>query len=84
MKKKLNIPKDFRKDFKDRKDFDEFFSELFKEGLNQMLKAEIIEKAIFGPVTTDILASVVQLHPNCELLFEPVAASHVKDKINHS
>ena len=25
MKKKLNIPKDFWKDFKDRKDFDEFF-----------------------------------------------------------
>ena len=28
MKKKLNIPKEFWKDFKDRKDFDEFFSEL--------------------------------------------------------
>ena len=26
---------------KDRKDFDEFFSELFKEGINQMLKAEM-------------------------------------------
>jgi transposase-like protein len=43
MKKKLNIPKDFWKDFKDRKDFDEFFSELFKEGINQMLKAEMTD-----------------------------------------
>lgn len=43
MKKKLNIPKDFWKDFKDRKDFNEFFSELFKEGLNEMLKAEMTD-----------------------------------------
>lgn len=43
MKKKLNIPKDFWKDFKDRKDFDEFFSELFKEGINQMLSAEMTD-----------------------------------------
>lgn len=43
MKKKLNIPKEFWKDFKDRKDFDEFFSELFKEGINQMLKAEMTD-----------------------------------------
>ena len=43
MKKKLNIPKDFWKDFKGREDFDEFFSELFKEGLNQLLKAEMTD-----------------------------------------
>jgi len=43
MKKKLNIPKDFWKDFKDRKDFDDFFGELFKEGINQMLKAEMTD-----------------------------------------
>jgi len=43
MKKKLNIPKEFWKDFKDRKDFDEFFSELFKEGINQMLHAEMTD-----------------------------------------
>lgn len=41
MKKKLNIPKDFWKGFKGREDFDDFFSELFKEGVNQMLKAEM-------------------------------------------
>ncbi len=43
MKKKLEIPKDFWKDFKDRKDFDELFSDLFKEGINQMLKAEMTD-----------------------------------------
>jgi putative transposase len=42
-KKKLNIPKDFWKDFKDRKDFDEFFGELFQEGVNQMLKGEMTD-----------------------------------------
>lgn len=38
-------------------------------------KAEMILKAILGPVTTDIPASVVQLHPNCEILLDPAAAS---------
>jgi len=43
LKKKLNIPRDFWKEFKDRKDFDEFFNELFKEGINQMLKVEMTD-----------------------------------------
>jgi len=43
MKKILDIPKNFWKDFKDRKDFDEFFNELFKEGINQMHKAEMTD-----------------------------------------
>ena len=43
MKKKLDIPKDFQKDFKDRKDFDEFFSGFFKESINQMLKTEMTD-----------------------------------------
>jgi len=38
-------------------------------------KAEIVRKAIQGPVTTDIPASVVQLHPDCEILLDPAAAS---------
>jgi len=38
-------------------------------------KAEIIQKAIQGPVTTDIPASVIQLHPDCEVLLDPAAAS---------
>jgi len=44
-------------------------------------KAEIIEKAILGPVTTDIPASVVQLHPNCEILLDAAAASRIVGKI---
>jgi len=41
-------------------------------------KAEIVEKAISGPVTTDIPASIVQLHPNCEILLDADAASRLK------
>ncbi|MBS1916949.1 MAG: glucosamine-6-phosphate deaminase [Bacteroidetes bacterium] len=44
-------------------------------------KAEIIKQAILGPVTTDIPASVVQLHPNCEILLDAEAASLIVDKI---
>ncbi len=40
-------------------------------------KAEIIEKAVRGPVTTDIPASVIQLHPNCEVLLDEAAASRL-------
>ncbi|MCQ2431736.1 MAG: glucosamine-6-phosphate deaminase [Clostridia bacterium] len=38
-------------------------------------KADIIKQAIEGPVTTDIPASVVQLHPNCEILLDREAAA---------
>jgi len=38
-------------------------------------KAEMVRKAILGPVTTDIPASVVQLHSNCEILLDADAAS---------
>lgn len=38
-------------------------------------KADIIKKAIEGPVVTDIPASVIQLHPNCEVLLDADAAS---------
>jgi glucosamine-6-phosphate deaminase len=44
-------------------------------------KAEIIEKALLGPVTTDIPASILQLHPNCEILLDTSAASLIADKI---
>lgn len=40
-------------------------------------KAEIIEKAVRGPITTDIPASVIQLHPNCEVLLDEAAASRL-------
>lgn len=41
-------------------------------------KAEIIERAVLGPVTTDIPASVVQLHPNCEILVDDAAGARLK------
>ncbi len=40
-------------------------------------KAEIIEKAVLGPVTTDIPASVLQLHPNCEVLVDAEAGARI-------
>ncbi|MDR1356281.1 MAG: glucosamine-6-phosphate deaminase [Tannerellaceae bacterium] len=38
-------------------------------------KAEIVKKMLEGPVSTDIPASVLQLHPNCEFLLDAEAAS---------
>jgi glucosamine-6-phosphate deaminase len=40
-------------------------------------KAAIVEKAILGPVTTDIPASVVQLHPDCEVLLDADAGAGI-------
>src|ERR1700744_5677559 len=45
-------------------------------------KAEIIEKAILGPGTTDIPASVVQLHPNCEILLDAAAAARIEERVS--
>lgn len=42
-------------------------------------KADILAKAITGPVTTDVPASVVQLHPNCEILTDADAASKLDE-----
>jgi glucosamine-6-phosphate deaminase len=44
-------------------------------------KADIIKQVILGPVTTDIPASVVLLHPNCEVLLDAAAASRISGKI---
>ncbi|HWB94923.1 MAG TPA: 6-phosphogluconolactonase, partial [Puia sp.] len=43
-------------------------------------KAAIIERAILGPVTTDIPASVLQLHPNCEVLLDAEAGARIADR----
>ncbi|HEY4110616.1 6-phosphogluconolactonase [Puia sp.] len=43
-------------------------------------KASIIEQAILGPVTTDIPASVVQLHPDCEILLDAAAGEGIRAK----
>ena len=44
-------------------------------------KAEIIEKAFFGPVTIGVPASVLQLHPDCEVLLDAEAGERIKRKI---
>jgi glucosamine-6-phosphate deaminase len=46
-------------------------------------KGEIIEKAILGPVTTDVPASVLQLHPNCEILLDASASSLITARTKH-
>jgi len=46
-------------------------------------KAEIVEKAILGPVSTAIPASIIQLHPNCEILLDAEAAARVVGKTGH-
>jgi glucosamine-6-phosphate deaminase len=46
-------------------------------------KAEILAKAIQGPITIDIPASVVQLHPNCEILMDADAASQLDRSFLH-
>jgi len=41
-------------------------------------KAEIVAKMLEGPVTPDVPASVLQLHPNCEFLLDADAAKCLK------
>ena len=41
-------------------------------------KAEIVRQMLYGPVTTDVPASVLQLHPQCEFLLDNAAAQNVK------
>ena len=41
--KKLNIPKDFFKQFKSKEEFHNFFQDLFKQGVESMLQAELDE-----------------------------------------
>jgi len=40
-------------------------------------KAAIIAQAVLGPVTTAVPASVVQLHPNCEILVDADAGAAI-------
>jgi glucosamine-6-phosphate deaminase len=44
-------------------------------------KAEMVEKAILGPVTTDIPASIVQMHPHCEILLDADAGARIAGRI---
>lgn len=40
-------------------------------------KAAIVKKMLRGPITTDIPASILQLHPNCEFLLDEAAAKYL-------
>jgi glucosamine-6-phosphate deaminase len=40
-------------------------------------KAEMVEKMLLGPVTEEMPASVLQLHPDCEFLLDAAAAERI-------
>lgn len=40
-------------------------------------KAAIVKEMLEGPITTDVPASILQLHPNCEFLFDRAAAAQL-------
>ncbi|MDR1369588.1 MAG: glucosamine-6-phosphate deaminase [Dysgonamonadaceae bacterium] len=41
-------------------------------------KAEIVQKMLYGPVTTAVPASILQLHPNCNFLLDAGAAKYIE------
>ncbi|MCX7591240.1 MAG: glucosamine-6-phosphate deaminase, partial [Kiritimatiellae bacterium] len=41
-------------------------------------KAEIVAKAVEGPITSMISASALQLHPNCVVIVDEAAAYHLR------
>lgn len=46
---------------------------------NGMNKAETVYKAMFGPITPEVPASILQLHPDANIFLEKEAAEKVKD-----
>ena len=42
--------------------------------VNGAHKSKIIRDAIYGPVTEEVPASVLQLHPDCEVILDAEAA----------
>lgn len=43
-------------------------------------KADIVREMLCGPVTTDVPASILQLHPDCEFILDSKAASRIDVK----
>lgn len=43
-------------------------------------KAGIVKQMLEGPVTPDIPASILQLHPNCEFLLDSASAAELSEK----
>jgi len=44
---------------------------------NGLVKAEILEQALFGPVTPEIPSSIIQLHPNLTVVADKTALSRI-------
>lgn len=44
-------------------------------------KTDIVEAALFGPVTTSIPTSILQLHPNVDVILDPEAGKKVKNRL---
>jgi glucosamine-6-phosphate deaminase len=42
---------------------------------NGAAKAEIIKRTVRGPITTEVPATLLQLHPTAELLLDEAAAA---------
>ncbi|CDD93198.1 putative glucosamine-6-phosphate deaminase [Bacteroides intestinalis CAG:315] len=43
-------------------------------------KAEVVKQMLEGPVTSDVPASVLQLHPDCEFLLDVASAAKLSEK----
>jgi len=43
-------------------------------------KADIIARAVEGPITSMISASAIQLHPNCKVIVDEDAASYLRGR----
>ena len=41
-------------------------------------KAEVVAKMLLGPISNDIPASILQLHPNCEFILDAEAAKYIQ------
>ncbi len=48
---------------------------------NGAAKAQVVEQALFGPVTEALPASVLQLHPDCEVLLDKAAGALVEKRL---
>ena len=46
-------------------------------------KADIIRQALLGPITPQVPASVLQLHPNCTFLLDAEAGAQVRELATH-
>jgi glucosamine-6-phosphate deaminase len=43
-------------------------------------KAEIIAKAVEGPISSMVTASALQLHPRCTVIVDEEASAHLKER----